>query len=112
MVDKPTRDSVAKWTTAIANVDLEAVQQLLSSHGDLLWQPLDKDAFVDCDSVMAQLEQFQLLGKDLDNMSAIPYLLLDHDENVASLKGEEHIMQRKRTELLQFLITVSISFII
>lgn len=112
MVDKATPDSVAKWTTAIANVDLEAVQQLLSSHGDLLWQPLDKDAFVDCDSVMVQLEQFQLLGKDLDNMSAIPYLLLDHDENVTSLKGEEHIMQRKRAELLQFLIKVSISFII
>ncbi|KAI7884504.1 hypothetical protein K492DRAFT_234670 [Lichtheimia hyalospora FSU 10163] len=103
-MDNVTPDSVATWTTAITDIDLETVQQLLSSHGELLWQPLDKDAFINCDNMIAQLEQLQLLGNDLDNMSAIPFLLLDLDENVASLQGEEHIMQRKRSELLQFLI--------
>lgn len=107
-MDNVTPDSVAKWTTAITDIDLETVQQLLSSHGELLWQPLDKDAFINCDTMIAQLEQLQLLGNDLDNMSAIPFLLLDLDENVTSLKGEEHIMQRKRSELLEFLIKVSI----
>lgn len=110
-MDNGTPDSVvAKWTTAITDIDLEAVQQLLSSHGDdLLWQPLDKDAFINHRDIVAQLEQAQqLLGNDLDNMSAIPFLLLDLDENATSLKGEEHIMQRKRSELLQFLIKVSI----
>lgn len=108
-MDNEAPDSeVAKWTTAITDIDLEAVQQLLSSHGDLLWQPLDKDAFINQRDIVAQLEQVQLLGNDLDNMSAIPFLLLDLDENATSLKGEEHIMQRKRSELLQFLIKVSI----
>ncbi|KAI9494114.1 hypothetical protein BDB00DRAFT_334405 [Zychaea mexicana] len=100
--------NLAEWTRAIVNVDLERVQQLYQSCPDLLWCSLVKDAtHVDTEHahLLAQLERSEVLGPDLGDMPAIPYMLLDHlettdDDETATLS----IAQQKRSRLLSYLI--------
>ncbi|KAI8137885.1 hypothetical protein BJV82DRAFT_661049 [Fennellomyces sp. T-0311] len=98
---------LVEWTRAVVNVDLERVQQLHQSHPDLLWSPLDKDgARIDTEyaHLIAQLERLEVLGPELGDLPAIPYMLLDHLETDDETALPLSVAQQKRTRLLTYLI--------
>ncbi|KAI9311775.1 hypothetical protein BX666DRAFT_893576 [Dichotomocladium elegans] len=96
-MDNVTTSPVAEWSKAIHNLDLEHVQKLLSTSPDLLWESIAIPETEEHAHLVEQLEQFQLLGKTLTNLAAIPYLLLDFDDEI--------LQQHKRTRLFEFLLS-------
>ncbi|KAI7847985.1 hypothetical protein BDC45DRAFT_575268 [Circinella umbellata] len=104
-----------EWTRAIVNVDLERVQQLYQEQPNLLWTSLllKDDTNTEHAHLIAQLKRSQVLGSDLSELSAIPYMLLDHLEETTHNNNSDQqkvhettlsVAQQKRSRLLTYLI--------
>lgn len=105
----------ADWTQAVIDLDLVRVQELYKTNPDLLWTPLDKECTnieADYAHLLVQLEQVQVLGDDLEHLSAIPFTLLDHLETDDEEALSSFASQQKRARLLYFLIEVKFAALI
>ncbi|KAI9275696.1 hypothetical protein BDA99DRAFT_555470 [Phascolomyces articulosus] len=99
--------NLTEWTRAIVNVDPDRVQQLYQEQPELLWTPLSlNDDNTEHAHLLAQLERLQVLGSELGDLSAIPYMLLDHLESTEQEDDETtlSVAQQKRSRLLTYLI--------